>query len=247
MWTTATHPFEIAESGRSVRRSRRATANLPSATTKTWRHFLPTTRVLLLLLVRRVRRVRVVPHRVLDPRGREEPIGSRTEQLFDDGRTMVEWPRKKTNHPLRTRSHGGQRRRGHRRELLRVQRGFPRRPPRHEVSWVILRGLDRSDGHEVDQHCPIGLITTTDMMKIPYTEWLLQCFLIIKFFLFDFWTFELERNRCHTESFFHFAPPFVRYESTKPIKSKFTYRQSINQSINRKFYNESLRLIDWLI
>ena len=48
----------------------------------------------------------------------------------------------------------------------------------------------------------------------------------------------------------HFSPApikqIVRYESNQPIKSKLTYRQSINQSINRKVYNGSLRLIDWL-
>ena len=47
--------------------------------------------------------------------------------------------------------------------------------------------------------------------------------------------------------FSHFSPAPVkqigRYESNKPIKLKLLYRQS---TINRKVYNESLRLIDWL-
>ena len=46
------------------------------------------------------------------------------------------------------------------------------------------------------------------------------------------------------------APPpplkqIGRYESNKPIKSKLTHPQLINQSINREVHNGSLRLIDW--
>ena len=50
---------------------------------------------------------------------------------------------------------------------------------------------------------------------------------------------------CYPVMLSHFSPAPVkqiaRYESNKPIKSKLTYRQSIN----RKFHNKSLRLIDW--
>ena len=46
------------------------------------------------------------------------------------------------------------------------------------------------------------------------------------------------------QSINHTHQRIVRYESNKLIKSKLTYRQSINQS-NPKAYNASLRLIDW--
>ena len=60
-----------------------------------------------------------------------------------------------------------------------------------------------------------------------------------------------EKHHVHSQApltiFHHRNNRIVRYESNKPIKSKLTYRQSINQSINQPKGLQWKSTLDWLI